>query len=265
MQLTQPRHLAADGSSLFHPRAVDVAPSAAPPTIDWSLPLSLGVEDGTFRTVSLGLSTDATVGYDRLDIAMPPTPPIRNYSHLYVDVEDAVGRLSRSVQSMQRSGTEWTMSARVDGGSGLVEWQRPNVPEHWRLTMETGGNVVDMVERQSVRLGNGTHELRVMLTWIAPVTTRLMPNYPNPFNPETWIPFELTQAADVTVRIYGQDGSIVRTLDLGRRAEGYHTGVADAAYWDGRNESGETVASGVYVYELQAGTYRAMRRMVIMK
>ena len=265
VQLTQPRHLAADGSSLFHPAAIVAAPAPALPSLDWSLPLSLDTGDGTFRSVQLGLSADASMGYDRLDIALPPSPPVRNYSHLYVSIDDAVGRLSRSVQSMERSGSEWLMNARVDGASGLVEWQRPNVPEHWRLTMETGGNVVDMAERQSVRLGNGSHDLRVMLTWIAPTTTRLMPNYPNPFNPETWIPFELTQAAEVTVRIYGQDGSVVRTLDLGRRAEGYHTGVADAAYWDGRNESGEPVASGSYVYELQAGDFRAMRRMVIMK
>ena len=92
-----------------------------------------------------------------------------------------------------------------------------------------------------------------------------MPNYPNPFNPETWTPFELTGAANVTIRVYAQDGAIVRTLDLGHRAEGYYTGVGDAAYWDGRNESGESVASGVYVYELQAGDHRAARRMVIVK
>jgi hypothetical protein len=100
---------------------------------------------------------------------------------------------------------------------------------------------------------------------IEPYVNRLMPNYPNPFNPETWIPFELTEEADVTVRIYRQDGSLVRTLALGRRAQGLHVGVADAARWDGRNEAGEQVASGVYVYELKAGAYRASRRMVIMK
>ncbi|MBT7101586.1 hypothetical protein HN937_29680 [Candidatus Poribacteria bacterium] len=261
VQLTQPRHLAADGSSRFHPRAA--APALS--NLDWSLPVSLSDEDGALRTVQLGLSSDATAGYDRLDVAMPPPPPVRAYSHLYVGVDDAVGRLTRSVQAMDRSGTEWVMNARIDGASGLIEWQRPNVPEHWRLTMEAGGTRVDMAERQSVRLGAGTHALRVMLSWVAPTATRLMPNYPNPFNPETWIPFELTQAADVTVRVYGPDGAVVRTLALGYRAEGYYTSIGDAAYWDGRNESGEAVASGVYLYELRAGDYRAMRRMVILK
>ena len=157
------------------------------------------------------------------------------------------------------------VSARVAGASGAVRWQRPNVPERWRLTIEAGGAVVDMAERQALHVGRGAHDLRVTLTWIAPTTTRLLPNYPNPFNPETWIPFELTRAADVTVRIYGQNGSIVRTLALGPRPDGYYTGSADAAYWDGRNESGEPVASGAYLYELQADDYRAMRRMVILK
>ncbi len=262
-QLTQPRHLSGDGSSLFHGDAAMVfAPSLA--SLDWSMPLSLSTDDGAMRTVQLGLSDDATAGYDRLDIAMPPTPPVGAYARLSVDVDDAVGQLSRSVQQMDRRGTEWTISARVDA-SGVVEWQKPNVPAHWRLVMDTGSEVVDMSERRSVRVGGGTHELRVLMSWVAPTATRLMPNYPNPFNPETWIPFELSDAAEVTVRVYGQDGSVIRTLDLGYRAEGYYTTGGDAAYWDGRNESGEQVASGVYLYELQAGDYRAMRRMVIMK
>ncbi|MAF13082.1 hypothetical protein CMK11_21735 [Candidatus Poribacteria bacterium] len=100
---------------------------------------------------------------------------------------------------------------------------------------------------------------------IEPFQTRLMANYPNPFNPETWIPFELAEAADVTVRIYGLDGGLMRKLELGARAVGEHVGREDAAYWDGRNTDGEAAASGVYIYELTAGDCRALRRMVVMK
>ena len=100
---------------------------------------------------------------------------------------------------------------------------------------------------------------------IEPFQTRLMANYPNPFNPETWIPFELAEAADVTIRVYGLDGGLVRKLDLGARSVGEYVGREDAAYWDGRNAEGERVASGVYVYELTAGDYHALRRMVVMK
>ena len=100
---------------------------------------------------------------------------------------------------------------------------------------------------------------------IEPYQTRLMANYPNPFNPETWIPFELAEDGQVMVRIYDLAGAIVRTLDLGHRAMGEHADRSRAAYWDGRNEAGEPVASGVYMYELAAGSRHEVRRMAILK
>ena len=100
---------------------------------------------------------------------------------------------------------------------------------------------------------------------VEPFQTRLMANYPNPFNPETWIPFELAADADVTIRVYGLDGALVRELPLGHRAIGEHVDRGSAAYWDGANASGEQVSSGVYVYELTAGDTRALRRMVVRK
>jgi hypothetical protein len=96
-----------------------------------------------------------------------------------------------------------------------------------------------------------------------PTGTRLLANYPSPFNPETWLPFELTEASDAVLTIYGAGGDLVRTLRLGRRAAGFHVTRRDAGYWDGRNEAGEPVSSGVYYYELGAGDVRRMRRMVI--
>ncbi|MEO2004373.1 MAG: FlgD immunoglobulin-like domain containing protein [Candidatus Poribacteria bacterium] len=100
---------------------------------------------------------------------------------------------------------------------------------------------------------------------IEPWQTRLMPNYSNPFNPDTWIPFELAEDSEGTVRIYGIAGELVRALDLGALPVGEYVGRGRAAYWDGANEQGERVASGTYVYGLAAGEYRALRRMVIMK
>ena len=96
-------------------------------------------------------------------------------------------------------------------------------------------------------------------------STALLPNYPNPFNPETWLPFMLSEASEVTLRIYDTDGQAIRTLQLGAREAGSYASRYDAAYWDGRNQVGEPVASGVYFYELRAGAYRELRRMVILK
>ncbi len=93
----------------------------------------------------------------------------------------------------------------------------------------------------------------------------LLPNYPNPFNPETWIPYHLATEADVTLTIYDTSGQVVRLLKLGHQAAGRYQSRSRAAYWDGRNQFGEAVASGVYFYRLLAGNYSQTRKMVIIK
>ena len=98
-----------------------------------------------------------------------------------------------------------------------------------------------------------------------PGKTALLANYPNPFNPETWIPYQLAKPADVTITIYRVEGTLVRTLALGQQAAGTYQIQSHAAYWDGKNALGEPVASGVYFYTLTAGEYTATRKMLIRK
>ena len=98
-----------------------------------------------------------------------------------------------------------------------------------------------------------------------PKETVLLANYPNPFNPETWIPYQLSETAEVTVTLHASDGKLVRTLDLGQVPAGVYSEKDRAAYWDGQNEQGEPVASGVYFYTLTAGDFSATRKMVIRK
>ncbi|MCZ6676845.1 MAG: hypothetical protein O7E52_06310 [Candidatus Poribacteria bacterium] len=111
------------------------------------------------------------------------------------------------------------------------------------------------------------HQLRATLQ-----PTALLPNYPNPFNPETWLPFHLAEDAQVSLQIYSIAGKIVRTLDLGWQSSGVHLQRSEAAYWDGRNSSGEKVTSGVYFYTMRtrnrAGQFEGMRspyRLVVLK
>ena len=98
-----------------------------------------------------------------------------------------------------------------------------------------------------------------------PRETVLLANYPNPFNPETWIPYELAEAAEIQVSIHASDGKLVRTLELGQRPAGIYQTKGRAAYWDGRNALNEPVASGVYFYTLTAGDFKATRKMLIRK
>lgn len=98
-----------------------------------------------------------------------------------------------------------------------------------------------------------------------PKETALLPNYPNPFNPETWVPYQLAAEADVTLTIYAVDGTLVRTLALGHRPAGKYQSKSRAAYWDGRNALGEPVASGIYFYTLSAGDFSATGKMLVRK
>lgn len=107
--------------------------------------------------------------------------------------------------------------------------------------------------------------LEQLLAIVRPKETRLMTNYPNPFNPETWIPYQLATDTEVTLSIYDMNGRLIRALALGHKPAGVYQSRSRAAYWDGRNELGEPVASGVYFYTLTAGHFTATQKMLIRK
>ncbi len=112
---------------------------------------------------------------------------------------------------------------------------------------------------------HGITTLEQLLKTLTPKKTALLPNYPNPFNPETWIPYRLSNDVDVQISIYDAKGVLVRRLNLGYQMAGYYTDRTKAAYWDGKNGFGERVASGVYFYHLSAGDYSATRKLLIRK
>ncbi len=111
----------------------------------------------------------------------------------------------------------------------------------------------------------GIENLQALLASLIPQKTALLANYPNPFNPETWIPYQLAESAEVTLTIYAMNGHLVRRLAIGYRAAGMYQSRSRAAYWDGRNGLGESLASGVYFYTLTVGGFTATRRMLILK
>lgn len=98
-----------------------------------------------------------------------------------------------------------------------------------------------------------------------PMKTKLHANYPNPFNPETWIPYQLAEDSNLTIRIYDSSGKIVRTIHTGLQKSGYYISRDKAAYWNGLNDAGEKVASGVYYYELVTPEFRQSRKLVVIK
>ena len=156
----------------------------------------------------------------------------------------------------------------VDGIAAAPSAQQSTatVVNNWlQLARQKATGVVQTAIPDGFSYERGIFTLAQLARSFVPETTALLANYPNPFNPETWIPYQLSKASDVTVRIYATDGSVVRTLALGHQDAGMYHNRSQAAYWDGRNAFGETVASGLYFYTLTAGDFAATRKMLILK
>ncbi len=123
----------------------------------------------------------------------------------------------------------------------------------------------ERLPKGDAKVNKGIFILKQYLQILKPVQTRLLENYPNPFNPETWIPYQLDSPADVTISIYDMKGLKVRSIELGHQRAGTYYDKNSAGYWDGRNDSGEYVASGLYYYTLSAGDFTATRKMLLRK
>ncbi len=134
-----------------------------------------------------------------------------------------------------------------------------------RETVQQLLNLVGEADDGSLAFKHSVTMIEKILEMMTPNKTALLANYPNPFNPETWIPYQLAKPADVTLSIYSVDGKLIRRLALGHQAAGIYQNRSRAAYWDGRNTQGEPVASGVYFYTFKAGSFTATRKMSIRK
>ncbi len=143
-------------------------------------------------------------------------------------------------------------------GFGLSSRVSPETIQAWiaQAYAESDGSLV---------FQQGIANLQRLLVSLIPRETRLFANYPNPFNPETWIPYQLAKDTEVKIHIYTANGALVQTLDLGHQSAGRYQERRRAAYWDGRNGIGESVASGVYFYTLTAGNFTKTRKMLIRK
>jgi len=133
---------------------------------------------------------------------------------------------------------------------------------------DAAGNVISgpITHRISAEdIAKGYTKFNMRLGDIIPEKSALLQNYPNPFNPETWIPYQLAQDGNVAIRIYNINGQLVRAINLGYKGKGFYLSKDRAAHWDGMNKLREKVSSGVYIYSIDAGNFRATRRMLIVK
>ena len=160
-----------------------------------------------------------------------------------------------------------TVAAGIVGGTEAA----PSMTHHTLDSRPTRTEIHQwLIQAQQLALTDAVSQrgiavLKQLLAMATPEETALLPNYPNPFNPETWIPYQLAVPAEVTVRIYSATGTEVRTLLLGHQPAGWYQTRGRAAYWDGKNNLGESVANGIYFYTLTATDFTATRKMLILK
>ena len=243
--------------------------AGAPPAPSWALlafdggnrlrATSTSERPGSLITVSLDLGDipDLYAGELRLDFDPSVVAPMG------LRVENAPQVTSTPLLASRVNGSHFGIAF---GWADPIVEESPRVEVVFEADRRRVGPLEGVIRASHLRLNRTKLPTDFAYRYrIEPFRSQVLANYPNPFNPETWIPFELAEAGSVTVRIYALGGSVVRTLELGYREQGLHTDPASAAYWDGRNETGESVSSGVYVYELTAGQYRGLRRMVIAK
>ncbi len=198
-------------------------------------------QDGSVNILDLILVAKAFVAYD--EKADVNADGVVNILDLTL-IASAFGTTSNAAPAL------WTLNA-------------DNIPT--RATVEKWLQDARQVNLSDPAFQRGIFTLENLLKTLTPKETALLPNYPNPFNPETWIPYQLATPADVSIAIYTSDGKLIRQLDLGHQPVGIYRHRSRAAYWDGRNTLGEPVASDVYFYTLTAGKYTATRKMLIRK
>ena len=156
--------------------------------------------------------------------------------------------LAAPLLSAESVGLDWRLLERIDA-------------DRLRVQLE----ILRATNDGSLKYQQAIAFLQAILAALRPNQTLLLANYPNPFNPETWIPYQLARGSDVWITIYDTRGAVVRRLALGYRAEGYYRVRGRAAHWEGRNAVGERVASGIYFYQLETDDTSLLRKMVILK
>jgi len=230
---------------------------------------------GTYTVTLTVTDDDEAVGIDTTEITVQtPIEAVEDLS-AYIESLDLPPGIENSVKTSLEGavdalgrGNDEAAIGKLNALINKVEAQRG-----MKISEKEADLLVGSVQRiiDSIELGAAAPPLaRKLPSWYpqqetGPTESMLFPNYPNPFNPDTWIPYQLFGDVDVTITIYNASGRLVRILDLGYKPAGFYTTKDKAAYWNGRNKAGEQVSSGIYFYSIQTGEFTATRKMVVAK
>jgi hypothetical protein len=209
------------------------------------------------KTLEFGAEELASSAYERrIDTPAPPAAPSSDFEVHFTSDFGFVSNFWRDVRGLEDN--SWRLN--VDAQSAVtLTWDVSVIPQDMTATLRVDGVNVDMRAQNSISLTKGPHDLDIIVRTV-PRTYDLAQNYPNPFNPETNISYGLPEDATVVMKVYNVLGQEIRTLVNEQQPAGYYTVI-----WDGSNDNGEMVSTGVYIYRLTAGQYIASKRMVLVK
>ncbi len=218
------------------------------------------------QQLTFGMHSSASEGFDRsLDKPEPP-PPAQVNKAIKAGwlIADANFSLLNGSFVGDGSHASWELSVELSE-PGELGWS--HLPTAYRCVLQYDGQMVQMQDGEYIYLPEGNHTFTLVLDAFAslPSQTQLLANYPNPFNPETWIPYRLSEAGDVTLTIYDMAGREVRQLRLYNQLSGEYQDKEHAIHWDGRNKVGEAVSSGIYFYSLQTAGGSQTRKLVVIR
>jgi hypothetical protein len=220
----------------------------------------------SYRELVFGMHPSASDGFDdSLDIPLLPLlPDSKDNSKVSWVINDP------NISNLSYSYVKETPHAVFELSLDLTEpnelqWSR--LPKSYRCVLLYDGQMIKMDQSEKLLLPSGKNNIKIILDALdsLPAKTQLQANYPNPFNPETWIPYELSKDTDVKIMIYSLNGQLVRKLDLGYKIAGKYAEKEKSVYWDGENEAGEKVNSGVYFYSLVTPDFSQTRKFVIIR
>ena len=208
------------------------------------------------KALHFGGNDNSSADYDaRYDVLAPPPAPAMDLQ-AYFTGDAGVMNFYRDVRGLQDN--LWTLHVNAENAMTLT-WDVTAIPQEMAARIRANGAEVDMRAQSSISLTKGPHDLDITVKLI-PKAFDLAQNYPNPFNPETNISYGLPEDANVVLKVYNVLGQEIRTLVDGQQSAGFFT-----VMWDGTNDFGEMVSTGVYIYRITAGQYAASKRMVLVK
>lgn len=214
---------------------------------------------GSVTKTEFGIPGSLYLGQDfHPELILITNPRTGTYRQKLIGTED--GTYSLTTIAVDRNGDEIYQIQRKDKAIGKNETDFIKIPV---FLNESGELIADKSLAVDPNIENQVPIPNHVIHQHLPDKTMLLQSFPNPCNPETWIPYQLAQSANVIIRIHTIDGRLIKALNLGYMQAGYHTEKQTAAYWNGRNEYGERAISGIYYYSIQAGNYSAAKKLVL--